>query len=97
MKRLVAAIMSFLFSSGAFALAAPSVSANPPVQKVVQTYNQFYPTLNLSVHKSVSDDVLYEQLEMLGDALNGESVDSGLLMNLACCHRSCGGSGCAAK
>lgn len=95
MKRLIAAIMSFLFCSGASALAVQS--ANPPVQTVVQTYNQFYPALQLSVANPAADDVLYEQLEVLGDALNGERIDHGQLINLACCHPACGGSGCSGK
>ena len=79
MKTRIATLMFLGLSSPiAFALSEPSV------HQVVETYNSFYPTLQLSVATSADHDALLEELEILGESLNGENVPAGELVHLAC-------------
>ena len=98
MKTLIMTVLTLSFSSSlAFAKAEVSLQrSDPSVQQVVRTYNNLYQTLQLSVAKPAPEARLYEELEVLGDALNGENVPAGNLVHLACCHVSCGG-GCGKK
>ncbi len=91
MKTLILAVLALSFSAP-MAFAKSELSS----RQIVKTYNALYPTLQLSVAKPAPETALLEELEFLGDSLNGEPGRAGGLVHLACCHVSCGG-GCGKK